>query len=235
MKDLGRKWVLGPFLDQWFSGMTPIGRAGSPLPAARTQAKDGAHGVTRPTAHLQMTVRQSRHANYQGDGGRFTLSVGRRPQWGSLSGQSGCNQIGIMHLKKRRSKKSVNRKKPVNHLRAIASGRARHHATRESVAAQSIAARVLPAIYRSVLKVAVLDLIRKSPAPLSTSECSWAVEAGRVNQWPTACTSRRTLRQLLTTVRYRMEAKSSGHYHEISLPTNEIFPQPHSIQLASNS
>jgi hypothetical protein len=58
MNYLGRKWAFGPFLDQWFSGMTPIGRAGSPLPAARTQAKDGAHGVTRPTAHLQMTIRQ---------------------------------------------------------------------------------------------------------------------------------------------------------------------------------
>jgi hypothetical protein len=27
----------------------PIGRAGSPLPAARANANDGAHGVTRPT------------------------------------------------------------------------------------------------------------------------------------------------------------------------------------------
>jgi hypothetical protein len=126
-------------------------------------------------------------------------------------------------------------KKLVNHLQPAANGNEKLHAIRESVAAKSISARALPATYRSALKAAVLDLTRKSPAPLSTSGCSQAAEAGYASQRPTACTSRRTLRQLLTKVRYRMEAKPSGHHHGISLPKYEKSPQPRSIQLASNS
>jgi hypothetical protein len=36
-------------LQPWW-GLEFVGRAGSPLPAARTNANPGAHGVTRPTA-----------------------------------------------------------------------------------------------------------------------------------------------------------------------------------------
>jgi len=37
------------FTVKYAKNAKPIGRAGSPLPAARANANDGAHGMTRPT------------------------------------------------------------------------------------------------------------------------------------------------------------------------------------------